>query len=124
MKTAMQELFDNLEAIDITIPIGVKEIFFEKEKQQIKDAYKFGLEDEYVIGSERYYEEYKLLIETYMCGFNDELHGRTKIWNPNPLLLRAYNLGRQDAIIGDDVRSVDYKTNEEIFNNILNQNIC
>lgn len=120
----MQELFDNLEAIDITIPIGVKEIFFEKEKQQIKAAYKFGLQDEYVIGSEQYYQQYKLLLETYICGFNDELDGRTKIWNPNPLLLRAYNLGRQDAIIGDDVRSVDYITNEEIFNKILNQNIC
>lgn len=27
------------------------------EKEQIKDAYKFGLSDEYVIGSERYYNE-------------------------------------------------------------------
>ena len=27
------------------------------EKEQIKDAYKFGLSDEYVIGSERYYQE-------------------------------------------------------------------
>ena len=36
--TAMQELFDNLQSIDITIPIGVKEIFLEKEKQQIIDA--------------------------------------------------------------------------------------
>lgn len=69
-------------------------------------------------------EQDKLLLETYMWGFNDELDGRTKIWNPNPLLLRAYNLGRQDAIIGDDVRSVDYQTNEEILNRIRNQNLC
>lgn len=69
-------------------------------------------------------EQDKLLLETYMWGFNDELDGRTKIWNPNPLLLRAYNLGRQDAIIGDDVRSVDYQTNEEILNRIRNQNVC
>ena len=27
------------------------------EKEQIKDAYKFGLSDEYVIGSEKYYNE-------------------------------------------------------------------
>jgi hypothetical protein len=27
------------------------------EKEQIQDAYKFGLSDEYVIGSERYYNE-------------------------------------------------------------------
>jgi len=29
----------------------------EMEKQQIIDAYKFGLSDEYVIGSENYYNE-------------------------------------------------------------------
>ena len=27
------------------------------EKEQIKDAYVFGLQDEYVIGSENYYKE-------------------------------------------------------------------
>jgi len=37
-KTAMQELFDNLGAIDITVPTFVKQIFLEKEKQQIIDA--------------------------------------------------------------------------------------
>ena len=37
-KTAMQELFDNLEAIDITVPTGIKQIFLEKEKQQIMNA--------------------------------------------------------------------------------------
>lgn len=69
-------------------------------------------------------EEDKVLLETYMWGFNDELDSRTRMWNPNPLLLRAYNLGRQDAIVGDDVRSVDYQTNEEILNRIRNQNVC
>ena len=39
-KTAMQELFDNLESIDITVPNGVKKIFLEKEKEQIMDAHK------------------------------------------------------------------------------------
>ncbi|MCX2679541.1 hypothetical protein OOZ15_06255 [Galbibacter sp. EGI 63066] len=68
-------------------------------------------------------EQDKILLDTYMCGFNDELDGRTRMWNPNPLLLRAYNLGRQDAIIGDDVRSVDYQTDEEIVNRIRNQNV-
>jgi len=33
-QTAMQELFDNLETIDIAVPTGVKQIFLEKEKQQ------------------------------------------------------------------------------------------
>jgi hypothetical protein len=29
----------------------------EMEKQQIKDAYKFGISDEYVIGAEQYYNQ-------------------------------------------------------------------
>jgi hypothetical protein len=29
----------------------------EMEKQQITDAYRFGLQDEFVIGSQRYYNE-------------------------------------------------------------------
>lgn len=66
-------------------------------------------------------QEDKQLLEVYMWGFNDELDGRVRMWNPNPLLLRAYNLGRDDAIIGDDVRSVDYQTNEEILNKIRNK---
>ena len=44
-KTAMQELLDNLEAIDIKVPIGVKQIFLEKEKEQITDAFYSGHED-------------------------------------------------------------------------------
>ena len=39
-KTAMQELFDNLEEIDIKVPIGVKQIFLKKEKEQIMDAHR------------------------------------------------------------------------------------
>jgi hypothetical protein len=69
-------------------------------------------------------EEDKILLETYMWGFNDELDGRTEMWNPNPLLLRAYKLGRLDAIVGDDVRSADYQSNEEILNRIRTQNGC
>ena len=44
-KTSMQELFDNLQAIDIIVPNGVKKIFLEKEKDQIKDAFYSGYED-------------------------------------------------------------------------------
>jgi len=36
------------------------------------------------------------------------------------LLLRAYELGRGDAIIGDDVRSSDAQTDEQILNRIKN----
>jgi hypothetical protein len=68
-------------------------------------------------------KEDKILLETYMWGFNDELDCKVRIWNPNPLLLRAYNLGRQDAIVFYDIRSVDYQTDEEILHRIRNQNI-
>ena len=63
----------------------------------------------------------KELLEVYMWGFNDELDGRKKMWNPNTLLLKAYNLGREHAIIGDDCRSVDYLSNEQILTLIHNQ---
>jgi hypothetical protein len=62
----------------------------------------------------------KHLLETYMCGFNDELNGREKMFNPNPLLQRAYDLGRLDAIVGDDVRSVDQQSDRMILNRIRN----
>ena len=59
-----------------------------------------------------------ILLETYMMGFNDELANKEELWNPNPLLLRAYHMGRVDAIVGDDVSSSDLQTNEEILKQI------
>jgi hypothetical protein len=58
------------------------------------------------------------LLEVYMNGFEDELFGREMMWNPNPLLLRTYNLGRQDAIIGDEVSSNDLQTDTMILKRI------
>lgn len=55
-----------------------------------------------------------LLLKVYMQGFKDELKGK----DIHLQLLRAYELGRTDAIIGDDVRSVDYQSNEEILKRI------
>lgn len=56
MKTAMRELIDNLESIDINVPNGVKLIFLGKEKEQICNAYTDGLEGPY-IGAEQYYNQ-------------------------------------------------------------------
>lgn len=67
-------------------------------------------------------EQDKYLLDTYMLGFNEELNDKPKRWNPNPLLLHAYNLGREDAIICDNVRSVKHQTNEVILNRIWNRN--
>jgi len=44
-KTAMQELLDNLESIDIIVPNGVKQIFLKKEKEQIVETFYSGYED-------------------------------------------------------------------------------
>jgi hypothetical protein len=55
MKTAMQELIDNLESIDIKVPNGVKLIFIQKEKEQIKTAFESGWN--WNFSSEKYYQE-------------------------------------------------------------------
>jgi hypothetical protein len=64
-QTAVEELFNKyLEIVEST---SYKISYYHKclliseleemMKQQIKDAYLFGLEDEYVIGSENYYKQ-------------------------------------------------------------------
>lgn len=57
----------------------------------------------------------KELLKIYMSGFNDELDGRISRNQFNGLKNKAYNLGKIDAIIGDEITSVDYQTNEEIL---------
>lgn len=51
-----------------------------------------------------------------MCGFNDELSEihQQKIYSDLEQI--AYNWGRIDAIVGDDVSSTDLQTNDEIPN--------
>ena len=59
MKTAMQELIDNLESIDINVPNGVKLIFIEKEKEQIIKSHIDGFD--YIVAEfkkQEYAEEY------------------------------------------------------------------
>jgi hypothetical protein len=61
------------------------------------------------------------LIEVYMKGFIDSLHDM----HPQPfetsLEQKAYQLGRIDALIGDEIEAHDYQTNEEILFNIKGQ---
>lgn len=68
-------------------------------------------------------EKDRVLLETYMWGFTDELDARKRVWNPNPQLLRAYDLGRTDAIVGDELSSSDNQTDEEILNRIKNPSV-
>ena len=59
-----------------------------------------------------------LFLEFYMNGFNDELSQKQNMNCTDPMLQRAYDFGRIDAIVGDDVRSVDHQSNEEILKQI------
>lgn len=82
------------------------------------------LVDYYLDKSETYYfkdntdEE---LLESYMWGFDDELGGVFRVWEPSKQMLRVYELGRTDAIIGDDIPSHDLQTNEQILKRIRNE---
>ena len=56
-QTAVEWLIKEFRKNRIVIPMQMEQQAKEMEKQQIIDAYKFGLSDEYVIGSENYYNE-------------------------------------------------------------------
>jgi len=58
------------------------------------------------------------LLGYFMQGFEDELYGLDEKTYDTPLKQRAYNLGRLDAIAGDDMPSLDYKCNQDIINQI------
>lgn len=60
----------------------------------------------------------KDLMEIYLQGFNDELNNVKKTKHDVKLKQTAYNLGRLDAIVGDDVSSSDRQTNKQILDRI------
>ena len=57
----------------------------------------------------------KELLEFYMLGFNDELNGTSSVVPNSTLLTKAYTIGANHAVLGDDVRSFDYLTDEQIL---------
>ena len=60
----------------------------------------------------------KDLMEIYLQGFNDELNNVKKTKQVVKLKQTAYDLGRLDAIVGDDVSSSDRQTNKQILDRI------
>lgn len=60
------------------------------------------------------------LLSFYHQGFKDELNSVEKKKFFITLNQRAYDLGCVDAIVGDDVKSVDYQSDEEILKKIKN----
>ena len=61
------------------------------------------------------------LLKIYTRGFNDELYDNEYCDNLSPLYFRAYNLGQDDFILGDDNPLVDAQTDEEILNKIYGE---
>ena len=60
-----------------------------------------------------------LIIKWYMKGFNDELRGTSSTIPDDKILDRAYSNGADDAVIGDDVMSSDYQSEDEIIRRII-----
>lgn len=61
------------------------------------------------------------LIEVYMKGFVDSLHDTPPQPFETSLEQKAYQLGRIDALIGDEIEEHDYQTNKEILSQIRGQ---
>jgi len=61
----------------------------------------------------------KILLEWYWKGWNDEANGSISETSENLLERKAYIIGRTDYIVGDDVSSVDYQTEDEIICKIV-----
>ena len=59
------------------------------------------------------------LIRIYMLGFKDELYSEPQRSYHTTLETSAYQLGRIDGLIGDDVSTVDLQTNEQILKKII-----
>jgi hypothetical protein len=63
----------------------------------------------------------KELLEIYLKGFNDELYEKYFNIYSDTLKSRAYELGKDHAIIGDMVRAVDYLSDEQVLKLIKNE---
>lgn len=62
----------------------------------------------------------KELLKIFMKGFHDELHSTLIDPCGTQLEINAYKLVALHAIVGDDVRSIDYLSDEQILNDIKN----
>lgn len=67
------------------------------------------------------------LLETYYTGWDHENDIYLKLKRPNiyhdNLLQKAYDMGRSDYKLGDDIKELDYQTKEQILNRIKNDRL-
>ena len=59
------------------------------------------------------------LIRIYMLGFKDELYGEDPRIYHTAIQNAAYQLGRIDGLVGDDVSAIDLQTDEQILKRII-----
>lgn len=55
------------------------------------------------------------ILTWYMYGFNDELKGTSRTISDSKLLNKAYSVGAIDALVGDNLKSSDNQSEEEII---------
>lgn len=59
-----------------------------------------------------------LLLKFYVLGWNESSENKQPKKINTPILQKAYNLGYYNYIAGDDVKSIDLQTDEEIVKKI------
>jgi len=59
------------------------------------------------------------LLYYYFRGWKDELYETTTTVPLDVLITKAYNTGANHAILGDEVKSIDYLSDEEILKIIM-----
>ena len=55
----------------------------------------------------------KEILTWYFYGFNDELHGKSRLMDCTSIQQKAYSIGARHAFISDDMPSIDYMTDAE-----------
>ena len=63
----------------------------------------------------------KELLQLYYKGFSDEMNGTSSIERDKPIEVRAYEIGANHAMLGDEVRSFDSLSEEQILKIIKKQ---
>jgi hypothetical protein len=61
------------------------------------------------------------LLKCYVKGFRNELHGERHEEHEEALAKKAYQLGCDHAIMGDNDPNIDYLSNDEILKMILSE---
>lgn len=57
----------------------------------------------------------KVILEWYNKGWTDELHGSSSVVPTDTLITKAYIIGTNHAVLGDDNKSFNYLSDYEIL---------